>query len=197
MVMQAPPQTGRLNRSQYIFWNALLLLLLTGCTSTPAQHSPTHAGTTPTPTFSPTPASPVWSYLPNDHDPFQATFVERATYATCPHSPRPTVMCWNVSGVGNSIPYGAISFSSFDINYVGPLQDPDGCEPTTRQGSVDIGNAMVQFVSSGTWCMNLVHFVYQVIGGTDTFRHAHGKGSIFIPDPNHNIHEYWTGTLLP
>src|SRR5437660_5374993 len=100
MVMQAPPQTGRLNRSQYIFWSALLLLLLTGCNSTPAQHSPTHAGTTPTPTFSPTPASPVWSYLPNDHDPFQATFVERPTYATSPHPPSPPAMRCTVSRAG-------------------------------------------------------------------------------------------------
>src|SRR5438105_15639525 len=91
MVMQAPPQTGRLNRSQYIFWSALLLLLLTGCNSTRAQHSPTHAGTTPTPTFSPTPASTVWSYLQNDNDPFQSSFVHSSSYVPYPHSPRPSV----------------------------------------------------------------------------------------------------------
>ena len=151
MVMQAP-QTDRLNRSQHIFWSALLLLLLAGCSSTPAQHSPTHTGTTPTPTFPPTPTSPVWSYLPNDHDPFQATFIERAPPTTCPPSSRPTDLCFNVTGVGNSVPYGTISFSSFDINYIGPntLHDPNGCEPTTRQGSINIENATVQFVSSGT-----------------------------------------------
>jgi hypothetical protein len=106
-------------------------------------------------------------------------------------------MCWNVTGVGNSIPYGTIAFNSFDINYVGPLNDPDGCKPTARKGTIDIGNATANFTSSGTWCINLVHFVYEVIGGTGRFHHAYGKGSIFIPDPDHNVIEYWTGTLTP
>ncbi|HJT57635.1 MAG TPA: hypothetical protein VJ761_14125 [Ktedonobacteraceae bacterium] len=45
--------------------------------------------------------------------------------------------------------------------------------------------------------MSLVHFAYQVTGGTGTFQHAHAKGSIDIPDPLHNILEYWSGTLTP
>ena len=194
----------RFARSQIIFWSTLLLLLLQGCASTSAQPSPTHAGITPTSTIPPTPSSPVNSYRPNDHDPFQANFNERAPFTTCPSSSKPTDVCFKVSGTGTSIPYGSISFSSFDINFLQPggtsainSDSPNACEPTTRQGSIFIGQNTITFTASGTWCMSLVHFDYQVTGGTGTFRHEHGKGSIDIPNPMHNILEYWTGTLAP
>ena len=183
-------------RSQIIFWSALLLLLLSACGGSPAEQSSTYAGITPTPTFFPTPTP--------DHDPFQATFIERAPVTTCPPSARPTDLCFNVSGSGTSIPYGAITFTSFDINFLQPggtsainSDSPNACEPTTRQGSIFIGQNTITFTASGTWCMSLVHFDYQVTGGTGTFRHEHGKGSIDIPNPMHNILEYWTGTLAP
>ena len=183
-------------RSQIIFWSALLLLLLSACGGSPAEQSSTYAGITPTPTFFPTPTP--------DHDPFQATFIERAPVTTCPPSARPTDLCFNVSGSGTSIPYGAITFTSFDINFLAPgkppldySHDPGYCEPKTRQGSITIGKNTVRFTASGTWCFHLVHFVYQVTGGTGTFRHAHGKGSIDIPNPTSNLREFWTGTLIP
>src|SRR5437868_14100595 len=97
----------RFARSQIIFWSTLLLLLLQGCASTPAQPSPTHAGITSTSTIPPTPSSPVNSYRPNDHDPFQANFNERAPFTTCPSSSKPTDVCFKVSGTGTSIPYGS------------------------------------------------------------------------------------------
>ena len=194
----------RFARSQIICWSALLLLLLPGCGSAPAQPSPTHASITPPPTFLPTPTSTVLSFLPNDHDPFQANFIERAPLTTCPPSSRPTDLCFNVSGSGPSIPYGPITFTSFDSNFLAPgkppldyTHDQGYCEPPTRQGSIAIGEDMVRFTASGTWCWSLVHFVYQVTGGTGAFRHAQGKGSIDIPNPTHNIMEYWTGTLTP
>jgi hypothetical protein len=203
----------RFAQSQIICWSALVLLLLSGCASSPAQRSPTHAGTSPTPTFLltptnivlPTPTEIVVSYQPNDHDPFQANFFERGLVTGCPPTSKRTDLCFNVSGSGSSIPYGPISFSSFDINFLapgkGPIRDyshdPGYCEPTTRQGSITIGADMVLFTSSGTSCYYLVHFAYQVTGGTGTFRHAHGTGSIDIPNPTNNIVEYWTGTLTP
>lgn len=189
----------RFARNRIIFWNAVLLLLLSGCANSRAHQSPPHAGARETSTFITTPTSTVRTYQPNDHDPFQANFIERAPEVTCPPSSRPTVMCFSVTGAGSSIPYGQISFSSFDINFQAPgsVQDPNACEPTTRQGSIYIGGNTALFTSNGTWCVSLVHFVYQVTGGTGTLQHAHGKGSIYIPDPLHNSLEYWTGTLTP
>jgi hypothetical protein len=194
---------------QVLIWSTLLLFALVGCASTSTQTAPTsksQTGTTPTPipTISPTSSIAVQSYQPHDYDPFQANFTERAPTILCPHSSRPTDLCFNVTGAGDSVPYGSISFSSFDINFLAPgkppldyTEDQGYCEPTTRQGTIYIGNATAKFTASGTWCWPLVHFVYHVIGGTGTFRHAHGKGSIFIPNPTSNIIEYWTGTLIP
>jgi len=195
----------RLGRKLSIFC-ALLLFLLSGCASTSTQGSAIHAGATPKPTFFPTPTASsrvptstptarVTSFQPNDHDPFQANFVENAPIVACPPSSRPTVWCFNVTGVGPSLPYGMISFHSFDINF--QATDTRGCQPTTRQGSISIGKDTVLFTASGTWCVPLVHFVYQVSGGTGKFQHARGKGTIAIPDPYHNVLEYWTGTLTP
>ncbi len=99
----------RFARSQVIFWSTLLLLLLSACGSAPVQPSPTHAGTTPTLTFPPTPTNIPLPFLPNDHDPFQATFIERAPVTTCPPSSKPTDLCFHVSGTGTSIPYGSLS----------------------------------------------------------------------------------------
>src|SRR5579884_554466 len=133
-------------RRYIIFWS-VLLLLIAGCDSTPAQQTSTHASFTPTPTFSPaptilpTPTNTPLPFLPNDHDPFQATFVERAPGAPCPPSPKPTDICFNVFGTGRSIPYGPITFTSFDINFLVPGQPSfsnnqiPNCEPTTRQGT--------------------------------------------------------------
>ncbi len=133
----------RFARSQVIFWSTLLLLLLSACGSAPVQPSPTHAGTTPTLTFPPTPTNIPLPFLPNDHDPFQATFIERAPVTTCPPSSKPTDLCFHVSGTGTSIPYGSLSFTSFDINFLQPggtsainSENPHSCEPTTRQGSL-------------------------------------------------------------
>lgn len=217
-VLSVPPGLDRARRetmrvacSKLIFWSALLLLLLSGCASAPTQPSPTHVGTVPTPTFSTTPTATPLPFLPHDHDPFQATFIEYPsslyTYpVSCPHSPRPTDVCWHVAGEGTSIPYGPVTFTSFDINFLLTGKPPiDGnphpgyCEPTTRQASVTIRTDMVRFTASGTWCVNLVHFAYQVTRGTGSFQHAHGTGSITIdqttyPQP---ILEYWTGTLTP
>jgi hypothetical protein len=198
-------------RNQIICWSILLLLLLSGCGSAPAQSSPTHVVTPPTPTIPPAPTDTPLPFLPHDHDPFQATFIEYPSslytyYTPCPPSPRPTDVCWHVAGEGTSIPYGSLTFTSFDINFSVPgkpsIYDnahPDYCEPTTRQASIAIGKDMVRFAASGTWCAALVHFAYQVTGGTGPFQHAHGTGSITInqttyPQP---ILEYWTGTLTP
>ena len=115
-------------------------------------------------------------------------------------------MCWHAAGTGNSIPYGPLTFTSFDINFSVPGKPsvygnphPDFCEPTTRQASITIGKDTIQVRASGTWCANRVHFAYQVTGGTGAFGHARGTGSILIvqntyPQP---ILEYWTGTLTP
>ena len=202
----------RFARSQVILLTTLLLLLLPGCGSSTTQQPSTHTGTAPTPTFPPTPTflptptNTVVSFLPNDHDPFHAYFNESAPVTPCPPSPnKPTDLCFNVTGSGTSIPYGPISFTSVDINFLapgkGPISnygyDPGYCEPTTRQGSITIGGDMIMFTASGTWCYSLVHFVYQITGGTGKFQHARGKGSIDIPNLTQNVLEYWTGTLTP
>lgn len=196
---------------QIMGWCVLFLLLLSGCTSLPAQPPSTQAGPTPTATLPPAPADTLLPYLPHDHDPFQATFMEDPsslyTYnVPCPPSPRPTDVCWHVAGSGNSIPYGSLTFTSFDINFSVPGKPsvygnahPDFCEPTTRQASIIIGKDTIRVMASGTWCMKLVHFAYHVTGGTGVFGHTHGTGSILIvqdtyPQP---ILEYWTGTLTP
>ena len=192
----------RFTRSQMLLWSTILLLLLSGCGSTAAQPSPTHAGITPIPTNTPLP------FLPQDHDPFQATFIESASFTACPTSSRPTDQCFKVVGWGTSIPYGPITFSSFDINFIAPGRvpivrtydhDPGYCEPTTRQGSIVIGKDTFTFTASGTWCWSLVHFVYQVTGGTGTYKHARGTGSISISysATTFQVLEYWTGTLTP
>ena len=189
-------------RRHNIFWS-VLLLLMAGCATSPIQQSPTHASPTPIPTFLSTSTNTPLPFLPNDHDPFQATFVERAPGAPCPASPRPTDICFNVYGSGRSIPYGPITFTSFDINYLVPGQPSfsnnqiPNCEPTTRQGKITIGKDTIMFMASGTWCVSEVQFAYQVTGGTGKFRHAHGKGSISIPNPLNQVLEYWTGTLTP
>src|SRR5712691_5344215 len=69
----------RLASSQLIFWSALLLLLLAGCSSTVTQHSPIHGGTSPTFTIQPTQTNTPLPFLRNDHDPFQATFLETSS----------------------------------------------------------------------------------------------------------------------
>ncbi len=191
----------RLARSRITIGLALLLLFLSGCAS---AHAPEHY--TPT-TVPPLPTNTPYPFLVNDHDPFQAVITENAPVALCPSSSRPTDLCFNVTGTGNAVPFGAISFSSFDINFVapgkGPItnynQDPGYCEPTTRNGSITLASmkATLAFAASGTWCFSLVHFKYQVTGGAGKFRDAHGSGAIYIPDPVHNTTEYWTGTLTP
>lgn len=193
----------KLARRSIICWSALLLLVLAGCGSATTQPSAAHAGATPTPPL-PTPTFGVVALHPPDHDPFQANFSERATIAACPASSRPIDTCFGVTGYGISTPYGDISFSSFDINFLVPGKPPldyrhdqGYCEPTTRQGTIAIGQDMVQFTASGTWCWPLVHFDYRITGGTGAFLHAHGKGAIDIPNSPDGLVEYWTGTLAP
>ena len=146
-----------------IFWSVFLLLVV-GCANTPARQPSTHASSTlpSVPTILPTPTNTPLPFLPNDHDPFQATFVERAPGAPCPPSPKPTDICFNVFGTGRSIPYGPITFTSFDINFLVPgrpsfsnNQIPN-CEPTTRQGTITIGKDTIMFKASGTWCVSEV-----------------------------------------
>jgi hypothetical protein len=199
----------RFARSQIIYWSSLLLFLLSGCAGATVKPSHAHVGSTPTATFAPAPTDTPLPYLPHDHDPFQATIEEYPSslynyLVPCPPLSRPTDVCFHVAGSGNSIPYGSLTFTSFDINFRVPGKPPiygnphpDYCEPTTRQANVSIGADIVRFTASGTWCASVVHFAYQVTGGTGRFQHAHGRGSITIfqntyPQPEL---EYWTGTL--
>lgn len=139
-----------------IFWSALLLFLLAGCGGAPAQPA-AHAGVTPTPPAS-TPTRKVVPLHPPDHDPFQANFNESAPNAPCPASSRPTDLCFDVIGSGLSIPYGPISFNSFDTNFLAPgkgpiptySHNPGYCEPTTREGTITIGQDKALFTASGT-----------------------------------------------
>lgn len=196
----------RFVRSYIIFASVFLLILLSGCGGTSSQPSQTHMSITPTSTTGPTPTpSPTpLPTLPNDHDPFQVTFLESSYFVPCPNSIKVADVCWNVSGTGTSIPYGPITFSSFDTNFYAPGKPSivgkwDFCEPTTRQGSIVLGKDTLKFSARGSFCPDEVQFAYTVTAGTGKFQHAHGKGSITIP-PAYTTGtaelEYWTGTLI-
>ena len=189
-------------QNRNVFWSILLLLLLAGCTS--GQRPSAHAVITPTPTalllptLPPTPTDAPLPFLPHDHDPFQATFIEHSHYVTCPPPNQTSDICFNVSGSGTSIPYGSITFTSFDTSPNTFGNSPE-CVPQSRLANVVIGKDTVKITANGPACRKLVSFSYVVTGGTGKFQHARGNGSISIPaeNPTRYLLEYWTGTLVP
>jgi hypothetical protein len=176
----------------------LSLCFLTGCgassVTTTSSSTPKAAPTTislATSVPSPTPTT--------DRDPFQVNFLQHYQLIACPAEPNPTHLCYTLQDDPSASSLGRISFAGTDILYVRPKGS--SCGPAERQGTLKMTDGdTITIHATGTYCVPgyPVQFTYTVIGGTGTYQHATGRGTIAVgPARNYppTATEFWSGTI--
>ncbi len=176
----------------------LSLCLLAGCGAFPAT---TTSSATPTAAPTTLPRSPsVPSPTPTtDHAPFQVNFLQHYQVITCPAKPNPTNLCYTLQDDPSDSSLGTISFVGTDILYV--LPEGTRCGPAERHGALKLGQGnTITIHATGRYCVPgyPVQFTFTVTGGTGTYRHASGAGTIAV-GPARNTSptatEFWSGTI--
>jgi hypothetical protein len=162
---------------------------------TPSSSTPKAAPTTlplATSTPSPTPTS--------DRDPFQMHFLQHYQLIDCPVGPNPTALCYTLHDNPSTSSLGKVSFAGTDILYVRP--QGSSCGPAERRGGIqaDRRRHTVTIRATGTYCIPgyPVQFTYTVTGGTGSYQHAAGKGTIVVGPANNyppTATEFWSGTI--
>ena len=161
---------------------------------TPSSSTPKAAPTTlplATSTPSPTPTS--------DRDPFQVNFLQHYQLIDCPVEPNPTALCYTLHDDPSTSSLGKVSFAGTDILYVRP--QGSRCGPAERRGAFKLADGdTVAIRATGTYCLPgyPVQFTYTVTGGTGSYQHAAGKGTIAVGPANNyppTATEFWSGTI--
>jgi hypothetical protein len=117
----------------------------------------------------------------------------------CPVEPNPTTLCYTLYDDPSASSLGTISFTGMDILYVRPKGS--SCGPAERHGSLKLANgATIVIHATGMYCVPgyPVQFTYTVTGGTDTYMHAAGGGTISVSaakDHPPTATEFWSGTI--
>ena len=155
----------------------------TGQTSSTA----TLAGGTATPTASPTPFSGA----------FQVVFTDQYSAAACSGGQPTGTICVSTSGSGQAVGLGTISLSRTSIYAPGGA---DSCGSATTKGTLTLATGdTITFTGTGTFCRasQAGSFSYKITGGTGSYLHATGSGTIQVPRPTSSSTgtESWTGTL--
>jgi hypothetical protein len=158
-------------------------------TTLPGQTSSTAtlAGGTATPTTSPTPFSGA----------FQVVFTDSYTATACSGGQPTGTICVSTSGSGQAAGLGTTSLSRTSIYAPGGA---DSCDSASTKGTLTLATGdTVAFSGTGTFCpaFQSANFTYKVTGGTGSYLHATGSGTIQAPRPTSSSTgtETWTGTL--
>jgi hypothetical protein len=179
-----------------------MALLLSACSifSGPSQ---TGSGTkTPTPTglsgsSSPEPTPSPTTTPTAGPQGFQVVFTENYTAAGCGGSYPLGTVCVTSSGSGQESELGTISLQRTSIYAPG---GPDSCGPATTKGTLTLASGdSITFTGTGTFCRatQSANFTYKITGGSGTYLHATGGGTIQVPLPTSSSTgtETWAGTL--
>jgi hypothetical protein len=174
------------------------LCFLAGCGASPAT---TTSSSTPTAAPTTLPRSPsVPSPTPTtDRDPFQVNFLQHYQVIACPAEPNPTNLCYTLQDDPSASSLGMTSFAGTDILYV--LPEGTRCGPAERNGALKLADeGTITIHATGMYCVPgyPVQFTFTVTGGTGTYRHAAGGGTIAV-GPARNAPptatEFWSGTI--
>jgi hypothetical protein len=179
-----------------------LVLLLSACnlfSGSAATHS---SRKTPTvaPGFTstePAASSTVTPTLGPSSQAFQVVFTDRYTAAECGGTTPAGTICATSSGNGQESNLGTISLQRTSVYAPG---GSDSCGPATTKGTLTLATGdSVTFTGSGTFCRatQSASFTFQFTGGTGTYLHASGGGTIQVPLPTSSSTgtESWAGTL--
>jgi hypothetical protein len=178
----------------------LSLYFLAGCGASPTTTTSSSTSTA-TPTTIPR-ATPVPSPTPTtDRDPFQVNFLQHYQLISCPAEPKPTTLCYTLQDDLNASSLGKISFAGIDILYMRPAGTR--CGPAERKGALKLADGdTITIHATGTYCVPgyPVQFTFTVTGGTGTYQHAGGRGTIAVGLASNNpptATEFWSGTIRP
>lgn len=182
----------------------VLLMSLVACdtTSTPppvAQATSTSTGATlptsivPTATSTAAPTSTPVSHT------LSVTFSVSIDVVDCPTAQPTGTLCINVNGSGTSSVFGALKVSHSAV--LSPPGD-DSCGPSTATGKLTAANGdTATFKATGQFCRSnsTARYTYTITGGTGSYKHATGTGSIEVPrlTDSPSPHETWNGTFIP
>jgi len=92
-----------------------------------------------------------------------------------------------------------ISFAGTDILYV--LSEGTRCGPAERKGALKLADGDTLTIhATGMYCIPgyPVQFTFTVTGGTGTYRHASGGGTIAVGPARNSpptATEFWSGTI--
>jgi hypothetical protein len=147
----------------------------------------TLAGGTATPTASPTPFSGA----------FQAVFADHYTATACSSGQSTGTICASTTGTGQAAGLGTTSLSRTSIYAPGGA---DSCDSATTKGTLTLATGdTITFTGTGTFCpaLQVASFTYKITGGTGSYLHAMGSGTIQVPRPTTSSTgtESWAGTL--
>ena|SRR5215472_12579668 len=175
----------------------LSLCWLAGCGAIPtttSRSTPTTApATLPLATSVPSPTPTP------DRDPFQVHFLQHYQVIACPAEPHPTNLCYNLHDDPSASSLGTISFVGTDILYM--LAEGTRCGPAERHGTLKLAHGYTMTIhATGRYCVPFypVQFTFTVTGGTGTYRHASGGGTIAVGPARNSpptASEFWSGTI--
>ena len=187
---------------------AVAILLLGGlaaCNSSaarpPTASTRSVAGGQPAATAaSASPSSPTIppTATPNP-DVLQVNFSDQYSAAICGGTAPAGTTCVSTNGSGQDAALGDMSLSRTSV--YAPL-GADSCTSATTQGTLTVTATgdTVTFTGKGTFCAatQIANFTYTITGGTGSYQHATGSGSINVPLPSSSTTgtEIWSGSLL-
>jgi hypothetical protein len=183
----------------------LLLVGLAACNSSAAR-SPsvsTRSATGSQPTANAASGSPTRPTIPPTATPnpnvLQVNFSDQYTAAICGGTAPAGTTCVSTNGFGQDAALGGMSLSRTSV--YAPL-GADSCTSATTQGTLTVtatGDA-IKFTGKGTFCAatQIASFTYTISGGTGSYQHATGSGSINVPLPSSSTAgtEIWSGSIF-
>jgi len=116
-----------------------------------------------------------------DRDPFQVHFLQHDQVIACLAEPHPTNLCYTLHDDPSDSALGTISFVGTDFLYV--LAEGSRCGPAERHGTLRLAHGDTMTIhATGRYRVPgyPVQFTFPVTGGTGTYRHASGGGTIAV-----------------